>query len=56
MFKKFVIGLALVTVACSIAGSGYAFGKYLKQRESTNAVIPASQGAVQEAPATPASN
>ena len=44
MFRKIVIGLALVAVACSIAASGYAFGKYLKQRElSSEAQEPAPQ-------------
>ncbi len=38
MFKKTVIGLALIAIACSIAGSGYAFGKYLKQRELASEV------------------
>ena len=43
MFRKIVIGLALVAVACSIAGSGYAFGKYLKQRELASEVQEAPQ-------------
>jgi hypothetical protein len=43
LFKKIVIGLALVAVACSIADSGYGFGKYLKQRELASEIQKAPQ-------------
>lgn len=33
MFRKILIGLLMVALACAIAGSGYAFGKYLAQRD-----------------------
>ncbi len=33
MFRKIFVGLLIVALACAIAGSGYAFGKYLAQRD-----------------------
>lgn len=37
MFKKFLIGLALVTVVCALARGGHEFGRYLAQKEKAEA-------------------
>jgi hypothetical protein len=34
MFKKIAIGLLAVVIVCAIARSGYAFGKYLAQKDN----------------------
>lgn len=34
MFKKIAIGFLAVVIVCGIARSGYAFGKYLAQKDS----------------------
>jgi hypothetical protein len=33
MFKKIAVGLLAVVIVCGIARSGYAFGKYLAQKD-----------------------
>lgn len=34
MFKKIAIGLLAVVIVCGVARSGYAFGKYLAQKDN----------------------
>lgn len=33
MFRKILIGMALVAIGCAIAGAGYKTGQALKERE-----------------------
>ncbi len=33
MFRKILIGMAAVAIACAIAGAGYKTGQYLAQKE-----------------------
>ena len=33
MMRKLLVGMALVAILCAVGASGYAFGKYLKERE-----------------------
>jgi hypothetical protein len=40
MFRKLLVGLALVAVLCALGASGYQFGKYLKERERAADVLP----------------
>ena len=34
MFKKIAIGILAVVIVCGVARSGYAFGKYLAQKDN----------------------
>lgn len=34
MFKKIAIGLLTFAIVCGVARSGYAFGKYLAQKDN----------------------
>ncbi|WP_255470193.1 hypothetical protein [Pseudoxanthomonas sp. z9] len=42
MPRKILMGLLMVALACAIAGSGYAFGKYLAQRDHAAGVSAAT--------------
>ena len=44
MFKKIAIGLLAVVIVCGVARSGYAFGKYLAQKDNAR-TSPAAVGA-----------
>ncbi|NUO74663.1 MAG: hypothetical protein HOQ32_01480 [Lysobacter sp.] len=46
MFKKFLIGLAMVMVVCALARAGYEFGQHMAQRDQ-------AQQAQAQAAATP---
>lgn len=35
MFKKIAIGFLAVAIVCGVARSGYAFGKYLANKDNT---------------------
>lgn len=37
MFKKILLGLLAAAIACSLAHSGYAFGKYLADKDKAGA-------------------
>ena len=40
MFKKFLIGLLSVVIACAIARSGYEFGQYLAKKGGSASSAP----------------
>ena len=40
MFRKILIGLALVAMLCAVGASGYQFGKYLRERDRAADVRP----------------
>ena len=33
MFRKILVGLALVAILCAVGASGYQLGKYMKERD-----------------------
>ncbi|SFK94880.1 hypothetical protein [Lysobacter sp. cf310] len=43
MFKKFLIGLAMVAVVCALARAGYEFGQHLAQRDQAKVAAAAAQ-------------
>lgn len=44
MFKKILIGLVAVAIACALARSGYRFGKYLAHKDKTVQTVAADSG------------
>ena len=40
MFRKILVGLALVAILCAVGASGYQFGKYLRERDRIADVQP----------------
>ena len=43
MFKKFLIGLALVAVVCALARAGYEFGQHMAQQDRAKVAATSAQ-------------
>jgi len=47
MFKKVLLGLAAVAIACALARSGYGFGQYLAHKDKAKDPQTSATGAGQ---------